>query len=382
MSPRAFAAILTAEGRGAVAVIRVWGPEALAVADAAFRPAKGPRLVASRPGRLRLGRMGARFGDEVIAVVLPGLPAEVEVHCHGGPVPAALVVAALVDAGAEVLPATAWAAHAGPSRLAAEAAVDLADAPTLRTAEILLEQSHGALDAEVRRLLLAEAPEAVAGLDALIGRSSLGVRLISGWRVVLAGRPNVGKSALLNAMAGFERAIVDPSPGTTRDVVTARLAMDGWPVELADTAGLRDSADPIESAGVARARVEQAGADLVLLVLDRSEPLTGADQALIAEHPGAVRVANKADLPAAWDAGETAACAVSAGRGDGIEALIATIAARLVPEVPPPGAGVPFRGDQVRTLVEARRLALEGEIERARRALGRLLDDRGSIGPS
>ena len=74
-----------------------------------------------------------------------------------------------------------------------------------------------------------------------VAARSVGLRLVSGWRVVLAGRPNVGKSRLLNALAGYERAIVDPTPGTTRDVVTVRTALDGWPVELADTAGLRDA---------------------------------------------------------------------------------------------------------------------------------------------
>ena len=112
----------------------------------------------------------------------------------------------------------------------------------------------------------------------------VGLRLIAGWRVVLAGRPNVGKSRLLNALTGYDRAIVDATPGTTRDVVTARTALDGWPVELADTAGLRPSDDPIEASGVALARARQGEADLVLVVLDRSEPLTDIDRAIVAEH--------------------------------------------------------------------------------------------------
>ena len=80
---------------------------------------------------------------------------------------------------------------------------------------------------------------AIDELEILIKRSEVGLRLVSGWRVVLAGRPNVGKSRLLNALAGYDRAIVDPTPGTTRDVVTIRTALDGWSVELSDTAGLR-----------------------------------------------------------------------------------------------------------------------------------------------
>ena len=155
---------------------------------------------------------------------------------------------------------------------------------------------------------------------------SVGLRLIAGWRVVLAGRPNVGKSRLLNALAGYDRAIVDATPGTTRDVVTARTAFEGWPVELADTAGLRPSDDPIEASGVVLARARQGEADLVLVVLDRSEPLTDIDRAIVSEHARGLVVANKCDLPAAWSPGDLDAVAVSAERGDGIEELVATIA--------------------------------------------------------
>ena len=295
--------VLTPQGRGAVAVVRVWGPRALAVADASFRPRRGPSLAESPPGRLRLGRMGAGIGDEVVAVVIASEPPEVEVYAHGGSAAVALVVDALVAEGAELRRPVAWVRHDARSAIAAEALVDLARAPTVRTAEILLEQAQGALEADVREALaaLADDPaEALDLVDALLGRASVGLRLIAGWRVVLAGRPNVGKSRLLNALTGYDRAIVDATPGTTRDVVTARTALDGWPVELADTAGLRPSDDPIEASGVALARARQGEADLVLVVLDRSEPLTDIDRAVIAEHARGLFVANKCDLPAAW----------------------------------------------------------------------------------
>src|SRR5205814_9029049 len=142
---------------------------------------------------------------------------------------------------------------------------DLARAPTLRAAEVLVEQQLGALEGEVTRAL-ARLPDDPAGasdvVDALVRRAVVGLRLVSGWTVALAGRPNVGKSRLLNALAGYRRAIVDPSPGTTRDVVTVRTALDGWPVELADTAGLRAPGDPLEAAGIALARARQRDADL------------------------------------------------------------------------------------------------------------------------
>src|SRR4051812_29498599 len=113
--------VLTPEGRGAVSVVRLWGPDAVAVADAAFRPRRGPSLRRSPRGRLRLGRMGRGLGDEVVAVVVEGQPPEVEIHCHGGAAPLALVVEALSEAGAERRQPIAWVRHGARSLVAAEA---------------------------------------------------------------------------------------------------------------------------------------------------------------------------------------------------------------------------------------------------------------------
>lgn len=343
----AAAGVLTPDGPGAIGVVRVWGLEAVAVADAAFRPARGPGLAASGFGRLRVGRMGAGLGDEVVAVRVGGWA--VEVHCHGGPAAVALVLEALRAAGAEIIPAGVGLREEESSFIRAEALEDLARAPTVRVAEILLDQADEALDNELDRV---EQGAPVEAIDRLLARSAIGLRMLDGWRVALAGRPNVGKSSLLNALAGFERAIVAASPGTTRDVVTARTALGGWPVVLADTAGLRPSADPIEAAGVRRAEGAHAAADLVVLVLDRSAPWTDVDRRLLAALPDALVVANKGDLPAAWDAGEW--LTVSAGRGDGLDALAVAIVARLVPDPPPTGAGVPFRRRHVEALRQLR----------------------------
>ena len=351
-------AVLTPDARGAVAVVRVWGPRALGVAGAAFRPARGQPLADTPAGRPRLGRVGAGLGDEVVAVVVEAEPPGVEIHCHGGPEPLALVVAALEAAGAERRQPAAWVRASSRSRVEAEARVDLARAPTLRGAEVLLEQAAGALEAEValaRALIEADPPRALDALGALLDRWPVGARLVGGFAVALAGRPNVGKSRLLNALAGYERAIVDPTPGTTRDVLTVRTALDGWPVELSDTAGLRDADDPLESAGIARARARHAEADLTLLVLDRASPTTPVDESLLASHPGALVVANKSDLPAAWDVAAVApgAVTVSSATGDGLDALADAVGRRLVPAPPTPGAGVPFRPAHARHLRDA-----------------------------
>jgi tRNA modification GTPase len=378
--------LLTPEARGAVAVVRVWGADALQVVDAAFRPARGTRLAESSRERPLLGRLGTGLGDEVVAVIVGKEPPEVEVHCHGGAGAVGLVIESLVAVGAERLAPTSWIEHDSRSTIEAQARVDLFKSLTARTAEILLEQVHGALARELDEIIQLcerDTARALAGIDRLIAASSVGLRLTSGWSIALAGRPNVGKSRLLNALAGYERAIVDPTPGTTRDVVTVRTAVDGWPIEIADTAGLRDAGDSLEAAGIERARARQAGSDLTVLVLDRSEPLTAADHGLIAALPDALVVANKVDLPAAWwQPSCRAIMSISAERGDGLEHLALALARRLVPESPDPGSGVPFRHEHVAHLRAARLALGAGDTRRAIEALEPLRAGAVEAGPT
>ena len=349
--------ILTAPGRGAVAVVRVWGPGALIAVDAAFRPMRGERLAATPPNRPRFGRLGAGLGDEVVAVVLEGDPPGVEVQCHGGSAAIAMVVEALQERGCRLVEPAEFVRDAEPDPFRAAAWEDLAKASTLRTAEILLEQAQGALDREVAAIE-ANPEESRRRIDDLIERASVGLRLVSGWRVVIAGRPNAGKSRLLNALAGYDRAIVAATPGTTRDAVTVRTAFDGWPVELVDTAGVREAQDPVERSGVERALRERARADLTLLVLDRSRPLDEDDRR--PPDGTALVVASKADLPAAWEPtevfeGRVPFVVVSTQAGEGLDELVSAVARLLVPTPPPPGAAVPFRPEHLETLGMLRR---------------------------
>lgn len=371
-----FATVLTAEGRGAITVVRIWGAMALAVADAAFRPFRGAALSATGPGRLRVGRLGQGLGDEVVVFVTTDDPPEVEFQCHGGSAAVDLVLDALRKAGATIVDRSNRVRARAVSHLEAEAAFDLSWAPTLRAAEILQDQADGALRREIDDVLeslIREPVRALSRLDTLVTRGDFGVRMISGWRVVLAGRPNVGKSCLLNAMAGYQRAIVDAAPGTTRDVVTVRTAIGGWAVELLDTAGLRESDDPIEQAGVERAKTTHAKADLVLVLLDRSVPLTLDDEEILGVYPDSIRVATKVDLAPAWDSAQWRALPVSAKDGRGLDQLLTSICDRLVPEALPNDSPIPFRLRHVRLLRCARRFLKSGRPEMARKALERIV---------
>src|SRR5690606_17771639 len=187
---------------------------------------------------------------------------------------------------------------------------------------------------------------------------SVGLHLDQPWRVVLAGPPNVGKSSLINAILGYRRSITLDQPGTTRDVLEAQTVIEGWPVRLSDTAGIRDAAEcEIETAGIELARGELESADLVLWIRDAVRQ--GDADALPTPKSTATRrvieVHNKIDLladpvAATTDLALAGAIATAATSDVGIESLRQRIAALLVPATPPPGQPVPFHPRHVACL--------------------------------
>lgn len=384
------AVLLTPRGRGAVATIGVEGPGALPAVDSVFFAASGRPLTDLPPGRIAFGRFGdPRRGEEV--VVCRHDDERIEIHCHGGLAAPEAILARLEQLGCARASWRDWLDRRRMGTIQTEALKALLEAPTRRTATILLDQYDGALRRQIAlfhaQLDAGKIDAARRQIEQLLAYRHLAERLDQPWRVALVGPVNVGKSSLLNAMLGFERAIVLDRPGTTRDVLTALTALDGWPIELADTAGLREiavepSADEetaghaaIEAAGIHRARLHAAGADLVLLVFDRAAGWSAAQETLRRSFPDALGLLNKCDLPAPADANfPNDLQPVSALTGRGLDRLVERILRRLVEPIPPAGAAVPFRERHVRLLEAAAEALRRGDTKEARRCIADLDD--------
>jgi len=265
---------------------------------------------------------------------------------------------------------------ADPGRATALAA--LVEARTTRTAAILLEQYHGAFSralADIRTALQeSNCARAEVILRDLLRYSSVGRHLTAGWQVVVAGAPNVGKSSLVNALAGHERSVVACTPGTTRDIVTTTIAVDGWLVELADTAGLREEAVGLELMGRERAYQTAEEADLCLWVLDcTAQPVWPGFSSRKVRY-----VINKIDLPAAG--GFTAppgAVSVSAKTGAGLANLCKALTDWLVPLPPPEGTALPFTPSLCSKVEEMHGYCSAGHMAEASRVLESLWDEGG-----
>jgi tRNA modification GTPase len=369
--PLTYAACLTPPGQGAVATLAVDGPRAWEVVRPLFRMRTGAEPPVDPPaGRILLGRLGGEVADEVVLTVKRiGPSPRLELHCHGGRANVRFLLDLLATRGSRLCIWQEFLQRTDSDSLRAAAAVALAEAPTVRTAAILLDQTNGAFAAALDAILMALDRDAIdmasTGLDALARRAGLGRRLTAPWRVAVAGPPNVGKSSLMNALAGYQRSIVSPTPGTTRDVVTTRLAIDGWPVELADTAGVREGTDALEEQGVRKARATAHAADLCLWLLDASAPPVWPDADV-----GAVRfVVNKVDLPAVWDVAAVDGVQVSAITHLGLPELCAALSGWLVPDPPPSGAAVPFTDRMCAGVEGAYRLLADGRSDEARQIL-------------
>ena len=354
-------------------------------------------------------RAAAGTSDQVVLTYFPGPHSYtgddvVEVSAHGSPVLLQAIVSAAMGQGARLAQPGEFTLRAfvrGKIDLVqAEAVADLIEAVTPLQARAAFDQLEGTLTTRIHEIdgqlfdLTArleasldfpdegyhfiEPEETVAALDAIIDRLSALIdsaaqgRLIrEGLQVTIAGRPNTGKSSLFNQLAGASRAIVTDIPGTTRDLLTETIDVEGMPITLVDTAGVREvSADPIEVEGIARAVASREIASLIVLVLDRSSVLSADDRALIAQTAAKPRVivANKIDLPpAAWNGAldGAAVLSVSAVTGEGIPELRSALVSALSDRDPARDVAAVTNIRHADLLARARTTLLE-----ARRAAG------------
>ena len=318
------AAISTGNQITAIGVLRVSGPEALAAADRVFRPLDGRKLSDHPRRQMVLGTLldeGGQVIDRCLAVTFAAGHSytgedSAEFHCHGSPVVLAEGLRALFAAGVRQAGRGEFTKRAflnGRMDLtAAEAVIDLIEAETAQAARNAVEQLGGSLRRRVegiydkllevvsrfyavvdypdediedagREEIDAALAEAEASLRALLATANRGRVLRSGVPAAIVGRPNVGKSSLLNALVGYDRAIVTDVAGTTRDTVEEKAVVGGVLLRLIDTAGIRESTDQVERLGVDRSRQAMAQAQLVLAVLDGSRPVSAEDLEVLRE---------------------------------------------------------------------------------------------------
>jgi tRNA modification GTPase len=379
--------VLTPSGRGAVAVIAASGIDAYAAVDAHFKAANDRPVAGQLRDRIVFGHWSTGAHAEEI-ILLRGEGDSLEIHCHGGAAAVARICDALEAAGCEILPWEQWLRETSTNVIEAEADIALAQATTRRTAAVLLKQRSGALSREIltviAQLTRGDLAAARRSLNTMLARSAFGMHLTQPWQVAIAGRPNVGKSSLMNALVGYQRAIVFDQPGTTRDVLAADTAIDGWPVRLTDAAGIRATSDPLEAEGVFRAQENLARADLVLWLLDATAlddimaAFTVADGELDETSAAAVKskrlvVLNKIDklnhFTPPEDAGLVCTSTVTQV---GLDDLLNRIAERLVPAPPQLGEAVPFTQRQVDRLKKALAAVDAGDAAAASQRLRQL----------
>ncbi|MEQ9408145.1 MAG: GTPase [Fuerstiella sp.] len=346
---------LTAPGRGAVAVLRL---RARRPADAValqrhFNALSGTDVLTASTGRILYGHWDA---EDV--VIVRTAEQQWEIHCHGGEAAITRIAADLnADPDALSMPVQ-------PGDLEGQLGLKLLKCRTRRTAAYLLSQQQGvmaefldrlqqAVDSDGKEVETPGTSELNRQIERFLSWERFAGHLTQPWDVAVIGRPNAGKSSLLNAVVGYERSIVFAQPGTTRDAVETEIVIDGWPVRLTDTAGIRDAADDdIEATGIAAARQVMTRCDACLLVVDSSDGWTQEVSGLLAavpKHCPCLVLWNKTDLPSTRPAPPTDVILlpVSVVNGTGVAEVLSWISNTLVPETPEINEPLPVLDDAI-----------------------------------
>ncbi len=373
MSHETIAAVSTPLGEGGIGMVRLSGESAVRIADTLFRSPAGTSLARADSHTIHYGviRSGERTLDEVLVSVMRAPRTYtredvVEINCHGGMVATRSVLDAVLGAGARMAERGEFTKRAflnGRISLdQAKAVLDVVQARTSLGLEAAIDRLGGrftheliALRSEIAAVLSdleveIDYPDLDVHIDAiepridavatrvaeLLSKAESGRLLREGLTIAIVGRPNVGKSTLLNALLSEERAIVTSIPGTTRDTIEESASLDGIPVRWIDTAGLREAEGAVEEEGVRRTHIAIDRADVLLLLVDGSERITADDEGILALKPDipSLVVITKSDLPSPWRQlpghGEHTVIRLSAKTGRGMHALHEAITHRFV----------------------------------------------------
>lgn len=365
-------AIATAIGEGGIGIIRISGSKAMAIAGKLFISKSGKTVDSLLSHQVMYGHIidpaSGETVDEAILLIMRAPRSYtcedvVEIHCHGGPVPLKRILDLTLVQGARLADPGEFTKRAflnGRLDLAqAEAVIDIIRSKTDASLKVAVGNLSGQLSEQVRALrhavlrMIAQLEaaidfpeedieeataadvaqliaEAKSRLTTLLATAQTGRILREGLATVIIGKPNVGKSSLLNALLREKRAIVTDIPGTTRDIIEEYVNIGGIPLKIIDTAGIRDTADVVEKIGVERAKALVEQADLILLLLDSSAPLSPEDRAVLELLPGkqAIVLINKSDLPARLETEEVEkytggrlVLKISVAREEGLAAL-------------------------------------------------------------
>lgn len=332
--------IASSANLSSISVLRLSGKDSLRVVTERFRGVKDRSLKDIRPFSIRYGHIldeNSEPIDEVLVSYFKGPKSYtgedvVEISCHGGPLPVRRILTTLLEAGPRLAEPGEFTKRAflnGRIDLSqAEAVMDIISAKSDAALRSAGDQSRGSLSTKISQLrdqllnvmakievtldfpddeldrqsefaLAKDLEQVDEGIAKLLATAQRGKLIREGLKVVIAGKPNVGKSSLLNALLDEQRAIVTDVPGTTRDVIEEYFNLDGIPLRLLDTAGIRDTLDPVEAIGVEKSKESLTDADLIILVLDLSRPLDEEDHQLLkatAQRPRIILL-NKEDLP-------------------------------------------------------------------------------------
>lgn len=391
---------LTPSVAAAVGVIALWGDDALRTLTDHWQPATASSDLTI--GRIRYGRwsLGGRVSDAASSTAEQVLACQIapgcfELHCHGGPAAGESLLCDLRRSGVACLQSSDPLVRLPPAYLGLpqmggierEALEDLIGIGSKSPAAILLDQARGAFRRRLEEIvdLLSRGDADAAGQGVRQLRQSyrqLGSRLLRPWRITLVGPPNAGKSSLFNAWLGYTRALTDPSPGTTRDLLEETITVEGWPIRINDVAGIRSTHDTTEQQGVALARKRMSETDLSLLLVAADQGWTTTHQQLQQVVAGKYLViGTKADLrpPAVGSGGACRSEPLAAGEpillwcsvSDPASLMPVLQAAlrRLLPIAPPNAWPTPFRATHDRQLAAVEEAISDGHLSAARAGL-------------